>query len=232
VDYAQRPWLAGSPATVHRAVLPARTEASLDVAIAELPPGVHDVVFLTFFEPDGPAAAPGFSSGTRPPLSFHRITVVVGEASAPRPAVTLARFGAPDRWAREGLWIYGLTRGEADDVLDAPWREEAAAPGAAVSYRVTLNNPSATATTFALVALLDYEQVPLATEHRVFYGELAPWSRATVAGALTAPAARGLHELLVLRVDNPFMDLSAPASAAAPLSSILHGSERVRLTVR
>ena len=81
------------------------------------------------------------------------------------------------------------------------------------------------------MAFLDYAQVPWDATHATFFAELEPGARADVPAVLFAPTATGDHELIVVAVDNPFLDLSAEVAAAQPRSFFAHSSDRVLILV-
>jgi hypothetical protein len=85
---------------------------------------------------------------------------------------------------------------------------------------------------------VDFEQVPWDAQvndtrgHTTFFAELDAGARADVPASVPAPAELGEHELVVVAVDNPFLDLAAQVDAALPRSFFANSSDRVLIVVR
>lgn len=226
VDYLQTPCAEGLPGQAYRFTLPSQTDYTFHIRLSDLAEGMHDLIFLIFEGPDEHTTTPEFRGESRDLFNFYRVNLCVGESTSP-PSIAYTPFSEPDEFAPQGMYLYTISREVLLDPWQTPWYSENLNPGQEVGYYATLNNPEPFPTGFALVAFLNFEQVPVAPDHMVFYGQVESQKRASVETSLVAPIEPGSYELLVLMVDNPYIDL-----ASQDLSPDINSSDRVLLTVR
>ena len=226
VDYLQTPCAEGLPGQAYPLTLPSQTDHTFHIRLSDLAEGMHDLIFLIFERPDEHTTNPEFRGESRDLFDFYRVNLYVGE-SASAPSIAYTSFSEPDEFAPQGMYLYTISREVLLDPWQTPWDSESLNPGQEVGYYATLNNPEPFPTRFALVAFLNFEQVPFAPDHMVFYGQVESQKRASVETSLIAPINPGPYELVVLMVDNPYIDL-----AKLDLSSDINSSDRVLLTVR
>ena len=236
VDYVQTPCRreAGEKTLLFSLASDEETRMGLDLTLS---PGAHDVLFLTFVDPADHSADPVFRQDSRFLFAFHRVRVIVGDqavTSAPQPGVGAAppseKFATKDT-LQPGAGLFTISRDQFSDPSQPPWHREEIAPGAPLNYFAAYSNAETVPRTLALMTFLDYAQVPWDATHATFFAELDPGARADVPAVLFAPTAPGDHELIVVAVDNPFLDLSAEVAAAQPRSFFAHSSDRVLILV-
>lgn len=203
-----------------------QTDHTFHMRLSDLAAGMHDLVFLIFERPDEHTTNPEFREESRDLFDFYRVNLYVGGSASP-PSITYTPFSEPDEFAPQGMYLYTISREVLLDPWQTPWHYEILNPGQEVRYYATLNNPERFPTQFALVAFLNFEQVPFTPDHMVFYGQVESQKRASVETSLIPPPSPGPYELLVLMVDNPYIDLTRQ-----DLSSDINSSDRVLLTVR
>ncbi len=91
------------------------------------------------------------------------------------------------------------------------WGHADAHPGETVPYFANLGNKGNAAYAFALLAFLDFRQVPLdGRDQWVAYGTVPAHGQGVAPGRLIAPAAPGALEFLLLLVRNPYTALEVP----------------------
>ncbi len=110
------------------------------------------------------------------------------------------------------------------------WIKEKKKKGTKINYYVQIGNAEKKLKNFALIALLDYKQVPLASGKKVLFGSVNPNSRITVPATIKTPMEKGVHELLVFMIDKPYTKRPPKKSEEAFMPSI-HSSIRVPIII-
>lgn len=233
LDYIQVPCHDGASEKAFRFHLASNAETRLGVSLP-LAPGTHDLVFLTFYDPDTHSTEQAFRQDTRFLYAFHRVQIIAGDATRPAPEIAqqiAGRFSEPaDQQA--GAGFFTLSRDKFTDPSQAPWHEQEISAGAPLQFFAAYSNPEAVTRTVALMAFLDFDQAPWDAAHPTFFAQLDAGARADVPARLSAPAAPGEHELVVVAIDNPYLDLAAQAGAGQPRSFFANSTDRVLLHVR
>ena len=98
-------------------------------------------------------------------------------------------------------------------------------------------HPNGTQNRFAVMAFLDYEQIPIDGEDQwVLYADMLPGTQATVPARLQAPEEPGIYELMLIYVYNPFSMLEEPALGdnrrATPIIDGAYATIRTAIVVR
>jgi len=231
VDFAQTPCVEDQTERIHRLELAAQEDATLQLRLSDLSEGLHDVIFAMFLFPDEHSTDPMFRLDSRFMYDYRRITVHVG-ASRTSPSLALVAFDEPDEMAGQGMHFYTLSR-HGGDRWEESWQlEEEASPGESLEYYITRNNPEERAITYAFLAFLDYEQVPISGDHMVLYAQVGSQRRAMPRGEVIAPSELGEHEFFVLVADNPYVDQLEQYTSSDPLWANSYTSDRVLIRVQ
>lgn len=230
VDYIQRPCNADVNEMKYQFHLASSAETRLKVNLP-LDPGTHDLLFLTFYDPTNHSSDHVFRQESRFLFSFYRARIIAGGVET-RPELNLAgRFSVASK-LEPGSGFFTIRRDAFTGPSQAPWHSHSSAKGEPVDFVVSYSNPEQVKRTVALMAFVDFDQVPWDLTHSSYFGELDAGARADVHARPCAPQLEGEHELIVVSVDNPFLDLEAEVGADEPRSFFVESSDRVLLTVR
>ena len=228
VDYIQVPCNDGGATTFQ---LDTGKEAKFSVELPNLSVGLHDLILLTFFNPDEHSTETRFRQNSRFMYHFYRTTIYVGE-KANQPSVRYTQFVEDDPLAQKGINIFTASKSRLEDPWQTPWHVEDALTGQHISYFVRWNNTQPTINTFALIAFLNFEQVPLQSADPVLYGRFEPHKQANIAAQFQVPKEPGQAEFLVLLVENPYLALDQQAEKETPQPFFVFSSDRVLVNVQ
>jgi len=232
LDFRQVPCVEKQGA-VFRYRLRAGQEGSFPLRLKGLTAGRHELVRFTFYDTDNHDMKPDFRQMTRFMMQAVRVTLFVGSGSE-APKVVYVTSSQPDTLAQQGEGLFVLSDQPLGERETKPWRSKDVSAGATVPYHITFNNPGNKAVEYAVVAVLDYEQVPLGASSPALYVRVESKERMSIATSLVAPRRAGAHELVVVLLDKPYLDQLAEASK--PEQERAGGgsecSERVLIRVR
>jgi hypothetical protein len=128
-------------------------------------------------------------------------------------------FDLPMDWYRGGEQTSEVSfEGTFVDLEPRPnrleaWRVERAAPGETIDYFIHVGNGSADTPhqTYAVMAFLDYVQVPIdGADQWVAFASMPPGTQTTIPARITVPTIPGIHELMIVHAYNPFSMLEIP----------------------
>lgn len=230
VDYMQAPCQPDAGTKTLQFHLDASQETRLAVRLA-LDAGAHDLVLLTFYDPGDHSTEQAFRQDSRFLFSFHRVQIIVGGVKTP-PSPPLAQSFSTPAEMQPGAGIFTISRDKFTDPSQAPWHSGESAPSAPLNFFAVYSNPEEVKRTVALMAFLDFEQVPWDATQTTFFAQLDGGARADVPAQIAAPNVPGEHELVVVAVDNPFLDLAGQVEGSQPRSFFADSSDRVLITVR
>jgi hypothetical protein len=231
VDYVQTPCHSDAQEPGFRFRLGSQVETRQQVSIP-LDPGAHDLLFLTFYDPSNHSSEQVFRQESRFLFSFYRVQIMVGGNAAP-PSPNIAQKFSTQANLQSGAAFFTIRRDKFVDPSQTPWHQEQVAPDAPLDFITSYSNPEQVTRTVALMAFMDFEQVPWDSTHTTFFAELDAGARADIQALVSAPTITGDHELMVVAVDNPFLDLAAQVDAAPPPRSFFaNSSDRVLINVR
>lgn len=204
-------------------------ETRLGVNLA-LDPGTHDLVFLTFYDPNNHSTEQSLRQDSRFLFSFYRVQIQVGEQTTrPQPPIAY-KFSAKSEF-QPGAGLFTISRDKFTDPSQPAWHRQEINPGAPLNFFAVYTNPEQVTRTVALMAFLDFKQVPWDSSRTTYFAELAASARADVEAQVSAPTTVGDHELVVVAVDNPFLDLAGEVNADQPRSFFANSSDRVLIAV-
>lgn len=230
VDYIQIPCRGDASETKYQFHLAPSAETRLKVSV-RLTPGTHDMLFLTFYDPTNHSSEQAFRQESRFFFTFYRTQIVAGGVDK-RPTADVAQRFSTKSDMEPGSGFFTIRRDAYTDPSQAPWHSQESAKGAPLDLIAAYSNPDRVQRTVALMAFEDFEQVPWDASRSTYFAELDAGARADVPAQLAAPQTEGEHELVVVSVDNPFLDLAGEVGAEEPRSFFADSSDRVLLTVR
>lgn len=188
-------------------------ESKFDLSI-QLPPleqGVHDIVVVY----DDAVDEPPHPVGSFNALAY-RFTIVAGDLLDEHP-ITYTPYSAEAAIAEDGLIRFTLTL--TDDTLDAwnaPARAHRISTGETLDFNIltgyfgmdVINSVEEQAqpevARFALIGLVDYEQVPLRDDSTVLYGQVEQGTAyARIPVTMPAFEEPGRYDIAIMQVNNP-----------------------------
>jgi hypothetical protein len=96
-----------------------------------------------------------------------------------------------------------------------------------VDYVVHVGNGTSKTARYALIAMLDYVQVPIGPDAgQPTIVSVPPGKCLNFTAHITAPIQPGIHELMVVRADVPFVRIVNESD------TLMQGSARIPITVR
>ena len=89
------------------------------------------------------------------------------------------------------------------------WLTEDVEPGELLNYTINIAGADENPATFAMMALLNYEPIPINVNgsELVIFGEFEPGEKVAIPASLIVPEEKGVHELLVLWFPVPYKRL-------------------------
>lgn len=195
--------------------------------------GLHDLMLLAFAKPDVHDVSQQYRLSTDLNyLTAPRAVVLVGDEAWKTPKMTITVTGTqPLDYPLTGI----VVNREEQPLEMRAWLTETVQTGELVDFVIHMGNkgPSHTA---AVVAFLDYEQVPLDGANQwVSYVSLPTNTYATLSGQFEAPQEPGVHEFVIVWAHNPFSMLEEPPLGPernlTQFSTIVEPSIRVAIRV-
>ncbi|MGI8549453.1 MAG: hypothetical protein ACR2PL_01465 [Dehalococcoidia bacterium] len=210
LDYQQVPCrYGGQPQVLNRIAMGTNEQRDIPFETPTLSQGWHDFTLLIVPSPDDHSLNPRFRLGTDTVYAARSVLLDGGLSWGP-PVITYPDVGQSS--PNPALPLDGIfVDQEAHPGQLQAWTSQGVSAGETVHYYVHLGNKSRATYTFALLAFLDYQQIPLDGQRgRAVFGSLAAGAQGVVPGQVMAPAASGVHELMVLWVENPYHALEYP----------------------
>lgn len=214
------------------------------LTLPELKEGIHDLVLIGIQGFDQPPQA----TGTTSVFSFRRTLIAGHEAglSYEDNEIKYALLEAEEKMQNSGNSILlGLTLSadtlvqwsypepKATFTADDPISINVLAGYSAAFFDASTGLQPLPSSRFALIALLDYQQVPLNSGNDVFYGEVLENTHfARVPITLDNPNQAGEHDLVMVRINYPRVPLcvlSGPPDGYTLNSQAIHN--RVRFEI-
>lgn len=199
-----------------------RTPVSCNVsfALTGLQEGFHDVSFFVVLDPYIDIKGDPVYGVWRPDGFGQRYNVIVGNATKPEVvygAGPLEKYVTYQNSTANNLMGYGpwLTKvpfAVAADGLPSAIQSMTVSSGQDLDYYINVKNGFTPEyeryNQFALVQLLDYEQVPLRQDVpvNVYYGTLDPGRMAALHASIKAPSSPGTHVLSLVLAKYPYDD--------------------------
>ncbi len=209
VDYIQVPFYAdGKLNLTHMVRLGPMEYRFLKIRIENLSEGYHDVFIGVFLDPYNHNLSDKYRLSTDfSMMGGVRIQVISG-----RPLYKMPTFNKPPIVCKnvKNDTIGGLlvTKTPCSNIA---WLRENVS--GSIKYYINLGNRERNIQTFALVAMLNYKQVPINNDTFVYYGYLYRNQEISIPGELRIPEAETLgriQEFIVLYFTEPFLPLQFP----------------------
>ena len=211
LDYRQVPFTFDNESgqILHMVHLEPYEEGSYPFELAEIEEGGHDFEIVVIFRPYEHSLNKSFRSCT---LGTHmgsmKRNLFVGNYSD-LPAVNYTNMSA----------IACCSCGPEYPLYDQPfltkepcsaksWLTEDVEPGELLNYTINAGADEVPVT-FAMMALLDYEPIPINVNgsELVIFGKFEPGEKVAIPASLTVPEEKGVHELQVLWFPVPYKRL-------------------------
>lgn len=177
-------------------------------------PGKHQVCVVLFQGVDTHRLDDRFRFG-QGLVATHISDVIIGGDDVP-PEITYqkASYARPDDPDYD---ISGVNLNRDPQVYRQSWVTETVRPGEVLEYCIHLGNESDQDKPYALVAWLDWQQIPVGQgETPAFYGQIKAREQQAITTAVAVPTTGQIHELQVLYVKHPYhppQDLPRPRSS-------------------
>lgn len=140
-----------------------------------------------------------------------RVVVIAGE-SMTFPAVDESHL-LPGEQATASVAFDGLIVNRLTDRTQLKaWPVEEVAPGESLSYSIHFANRSQpyAERRFAVMAFLNYEQIPVTDEMLTAFLDMEMGTELTLPAEVTLPDQSGVHELMIVSTDDPYHMLETP----------------------
>ena len=209
LDYEQVPFTFDneSEQILYKIHLEPYEEGSYPFELAEIEEGGHDFEIVVIFRPYENSLNRTFRRSTcGGHMGSMRRNIFVGNYSD-LPAVNYTNMSAiaccscgPEyRRSAEGIFI------AKEPCSTKLWLTEDVEPGGLLNYTINAGAYEVPVT-FAMMALLDYEPIPINVNGSdlVIFGEFEPGVKVAIPASLIVPEEKGVHELLVLWFPVPY----------------------------
>lgn len=213
LDYRQESCIwDGTPELLYTAELDENEERIIPFTTPTLSTGFHDFAVLAISNAGAEDLGERYRISTD--LSYlyaSRAVLLSGDEPWQPPALDEVFLGG-ERNSSASLEGVIVNQEEYPVELRA-WTVYEAIPGETIDYYIhvgngTDDNPP---NTFAILAFLDYRQIPIDGENQwVAFAEMPPGSATTLPAQMIAPEEPGIHELMIVFAYNPYTMLEEP----------------------
>jgi len=166
--------------------------------------GFHDFATLLIWDPE----IHRLDKDYRIESDFNLIATnranIIADGSNP-PAFSF--ITAPSKQSQSKEPYDGIRINKQANNLDY-WLIEKALSGKKINYYIHVASSEKQPVTYALIALLDYKQIPL-NKSKVLFAKVNPNQVVTFPASFTAPMQKGTHELMLIRIKNPYKRLTS-----------------------
>lgn len=226
LDYLQVPceW-DGTTRTLYPVSLDGGEEVRIPLSTPRMSDDFHDFIVMAFGNPFSDDLSDSYRISTDLNYLYRsRLMFVPRDFTAPENPVDPYKSMIPDTAWIQGSPVDADTHAPLEGVIQTEtttteriqaWNVERVEPGEQVDYFLQIGaHPNGDGNRLAIIAFLNYEQIPLQTDgevsQMVLFSELEPGERAVVPVSFQAPAEPGIHELMIVHVYNPFTFLETP----------------------
>ena len=202
----------------------------LNINTKPIPKGIHTLRFLLFRAIDDNNSNPSvqYNLGLNLPGSYFKAFV----ATTNNNKVEFTDWSTgPTPLPKIGN-LFNISNGSLDSEGFPLWKPPLFKPSERVEYKWTLNNPSDKDREFCIIALLDYEQIPIETGKSRFCGIVRAGQIAQYNTYFSTPVSLRNHHLQLLSFENPLMKKSYNAQVKIDRLGGIASSSRVLLTVQ
>jgi len=103
-----------------------------------------------------------------------------------------------------------------------------------LNYYINIGNYNSDNKTYAIIQLLDYDQIPITSNdpEYIYYGQIQNNESASIPANLKVPDKKGVYELIVIFVANPYEQLEVnPGVQNSGINTLVESSLRIELNV-
>ena len=190
--------------------------------------GTHDLIFLLIELSNQHSLDKAFRFTTSELILGQRVNVVKGN-NGNTPKISFLENDIEETSNRYPPLIINKSASDKD----VYWFKEAIDPSVdKMKYYVHLSNKSNQENSYAFLAFLDNNQIPIDSELDVCYTSLNKNKMISVPATLTLPKEKGIHELFVISVPNPYIKLKENLTKPSPSDTFVISSSRVGLEIK
>ncbi len=232
LDYVQLPCAFDQPASHIRSLGPME-ELLLPLEIPVSQEGVHDLVILSVKDAFGDWDDENAYSRTVNEPKSSRVNLLVGGISTPPvpPIEKAAALPAIGRLSR-GFLVSPLAQPFQEQARTIVWTHDTVQANELFDFYVHLANPLSDPVDLAVLAFIDYKQVPIYRQGEprtplYVESEAGVWQPLSV--QVRAPSKPGIYEFVVVAMAEPFSLMEAESNS--PVIASTRSSARIRLEV-
>ncbi len=206
VDYKLVPFsVNGSKNNTHIVTLDSMETQLYPFEIENLTAGFHDILILTFLNPNQHSLNREYRISTDFALMGRiRLNALVENNTKPVIEYQHLRKLCNASYPLEGILV------NQQPCSPKMWLAENVTAGDKLDYFINIgNNRRQEQRTFAIIQFLDYEQIPLDLEKNdfVYLGKLNNGEKVSIPASLIVPKEKGVHELIVVWILDPYADV-------------------------
>lgn len=167
--------------------------------ITDIPSGYHDIVILTFLNPYNLSRNDSYRLLS--PYLINNIRFNVIRDNDNKPFIEYKNMTKTNVSISDGVFVIK----EAN--ASVLWLYENVSDNETLQYQINVENTKYENMSYALIQLLDYEQIPLkySTSEYVYYGLINKSETCSIPASLKV-TGHGAHELVVILVTYPYED--------------------------
>lgn len=166
--------------------------------------GFHDFAMVVLWYPKIHVLEKNFRTDSQFFYSIRRANLIVGSQEKPHIEIRPPINKEPQQ---KGNGYDGVTINKSKNDLSL-WLKEESNPKSNLDYHIHVGNNENEPKKFALIALLDYKQIPIKQDGPlVVFGNLAPNEIQTFSASVKVPNKKGIHELQIIRMLNPYLKI-------------------------
>lgn len=186
--------------------------------IGNVSKGTHDFEFFVVMKPNEHSLDEKYRRSTDISyLGSKRINIISGDPMelkldlTPDNTMNFSSVCGPDYPVNNGILI---TKEPCSTTI---WLTENVTGQDFINYSINAAADNEYPVTFGLVALLDYEQIPVQIDHpgKTLFGALNKGEKISLPAQVRTPAGKGIHELMIIWIPSPYKKLE-PAPVLSP----------------
>jgi hypothetical protein len=194
--------------------------------ITDIPDGLNDVYFLVFLDPFNNSSSDDYRLTTEHLMTDVRFNVIQGEAN--KPNINLSNFTKQSE-SSNSIGDILVNKNYFNSTF---WLYQNVTKNDTINYNINTQNDENKSRTFAVIQLLDYNQIPINNNNSeyVYYGSLNKSEAGSINASLIVPNSSGLHQLAVIIFTHPYENLEI-SPGNYDYSAIAESSIRIGLNV-
>ncbi len=214
LDYKQISFeLDGKNGTLHEVIVPSSTEMNLPLRLNLSGNGAHDLILIAFADPYDHPLDPNTRENEQGGITGRRAVIVVGDRDDPVQRPTPVAFGkdAPTKLPLLPIRIgfASAPNGQTTHPSERYITFAQVTPGQRFAYQIwatNFGNVDKDTFNYALVGFLDFHQIDL-VQDGVTVVQVRSGQEAVLDASVSVPNTKGVHELQVVYVFDPFKSI-------------------------